>query len=73
MTVAEFDPWDADDSARVGMCFLGYLLRYFGRELRPSVAGYNCGRGAARLWWAGRSALPLETQGYVPKVLGGAS
>lgn len=70
MTLAEFDPWDADDSARVGLSFLGYLLRYFDRDPRPSVAGYNSGRGAARRWWDGRSGLPLETQRYLVKVLG---
>lgn len=70
MRLADFDPWDAEDSARVGLCFMGALLVYFRGELRPSVAGYNSGRGTARAWWEGRRALPAETVDYLRKVLG---
>jgi len=70
MNLADFDPWDAEDSARVGLCFMGSLLVYFRGELRPSVSGYNAGRGTARAWWEGRRALPAETVGYLSKVLG---
>lgn len=69
MTASEFDPWDPSDSARVGLCFMGYLLGYFGYELRPAVAGYNCGRNGAAAWWSGNRALPAETRDYLRKVL----
>lgn len=64
-----FDPWNVSDSARVGLSFLGSLLRYF-PDRRPAVAAYNCGLGRAARWYYGGESLPPETRGYVLKVLG---
>ena len=66
---ADYDWRDASDSLRVGMAYLGYLLRYFDYEHRPAVAGYNAGRDRASAWWNDGRALPRETVGYLRKVL----
>lgn len=71
MTMAEFDPWDANDSLRVGMAFLGRLLRRFDYQWRPASAGYNAGAWAAAQWWEEGRSLPRETTKYVKIVLGG--
>lgn len=68
--VKAFDWRNPSDSARVGLCYLGALLRYFG-DIRPAVAGYNCGRTRAARWFYGGEGLPMETRGYLVKVLGG--
>lgn len=70
MRLADYDWRDPGDSLRVGMAYLGRLLVKFRGELRPSVAGYNCGAYRASEWWSGRRALPVETSRYVAKVLG---
>lgn len=64
-----YDWRDASDSLRVGMAYLGSLLRYFDYEVRPSVAGYNCGRSRAAAWWCGDRSLPRETIKYMKEVL----
>lgn len=69
MSLEDYDWSDPSDSARVGMAYLGSLLAYFGREVRPSVAGYNCGRNRAAAWWSGARALPRETVRYLREVL----
>lgn len=69
LRVEDYDWRDASDSLRVGMAYLGSLLRYFDYEVRPSVAGYNCGRSRAAAWWSGARALPRETVRYLREVL----
>jgi len=58
------------DSLRVGMCYLGSLLRYFDGEHRPSIAAYNCGLTRARDWWFDGKPLPRETVRYLKGVFG---
>jgi soluble lytic murein transglycosylase-like protein len=69
MARKDYDWRDPSDSLRVGMAFLGYLLRYFDGEYRPSVAGYNAGRDRARDWWREGRPLPRETVRYMKGVL----
>lgn len=70
MTISEFNPWNSSDSLRVGMAFMGRLLHRFGYQLRPAVAGYNCGMFGAAEWWEGRRRLPSETREYLRRVIG---
>ena len=58
---------DAATNARLGVRYLGQLLRQFNGRLDLAVAAYNAGPGAVRK----RMAIPpyAETQGYVRTVL----
>lgn len=56
------------DSLRVGMCYLGILLRYFDGDRRPAIASYNCGLSRARDWWYNGRPLPRETVRYLKGV-----
>lgn len=67
--MTKFDPWNPSDSSRVGMAFMGYLLRYFG-DVRPALAAYNAGRNRSAAWWWKGRALPRETVRYVKDILG---
>jgi len=71
MRLEDYDWRDPSDSLQVGMAYLGYLLRYFDYEPRPSIAGYNAGRDRATAWWWDGRALPRETVKHIAKVLGG--
>lgn len=70
MRLEDYDWRNPSDSLRVGMAYLGNLLRYFRGELRPVVASYNCGRNRAAAWWNDGRALPRETARYMKLVLG---
>lgn len=70
LTLETFDWRNPGDSARVGMAFAGRLLVKFKGEFRPMLVGYNAGGYTASQWWAGKIALPIETQKYLKEILG---
>lgn len=61
-----FDWRNPDDSARVGIAYLGRLIRKYHGDLGKSVAAFNCGPGRVD---SGR-AWPNETKEYVLRILG---
>jgi len=63
----EFDWRNPDESARIGIGRLAFLLRYFDGDVGLSVASYNC--GIARL--ESSQPIPNETLVFLGRVLKG--
>jgi soluble lytic murein transglycosylase-like protein len=60
-----FDWRNPDDSAHVGVAYLGRLIRKYHGDLRKAVAAYNVGPG----WMDSGRPLPAETVEYQRRVL----
>ena len=72
------DPWDPQQNINGGTCYLSYLLYKYQYNKELALAAYNWGptymdnaiKAYGNDWNAIKPHTPLETQEYVPKVLG---
>jgi hypothetical protein len=65
--------FSSQELERVGQDYFNVMLNRYGGDKKLALIAYNMGPGAADKWLAkggDTSALPAETQAYVPKVLG---
>lgn len=67
MRLEDYDPKDIRDSARVGLAYMGWLLKRYHYDRRKSAAAYNSGPRATDRWIKGW-ALPIDTIGYLRDV-----
>ena len=63
------NPFDHQAALAASAVYLGELRTRFG-NLGLAAAAYNFGEDGARLWQAGKSRLPWETQDYVRSITG---
>lgn len=66
------DPYDVNQAADAAGKYLSQLIKQTG-SVEDALRAYNFGIGNVQKWKQGKKALPLETQQYVGKVLGGNS
>ncbi|NJM31039.1 MAG: lytic transglycosylase domain-containing protein [Rhizobiales bacterium] len=66
------DPFDHKEALSVSAQYLAFLRNKFG-NLGLAAAAYNFGEEGARLYIAGKSSLPLETEDYVQFITGRAA
>lgn len=73
-TAREFgiDPYDVNQAADAAGKYLSQLIKQTG-SVEDALRAYNFGIGNVQKWKQGKKALPLETQQYVGKVLGGST
>ena len=72
---APLDVWNPEHATFLAAAYLEWMLRRVGGDLRKAIAAYNWGIGhvtrvvqeRGEQWEA---ALPLETSGYLARVLG---
>jgi len=62
------NPFNANDSAIAGQCYLSYLLRKAAGDYPAALAGYNAGPWAIKRYKQ-LGSLPHETANYVLKYL----
>jgi soluble lytic murein transglycosylase-like protein len=63
------DPFDTRQNVRGGVRYFAQLLTKYGGDEAKALAAYNAGPGAVDKAGGDLTALPQETQAYVPKVL----
>jgi hypothetical protein len=63
------DPNDINQSANAAARMLHDLLNHYGGNMQAALAGYNWGMGNVDR--KGMGNLPMETRGYISKVMGG--
>jgi hypothetical protein len=66
------DPFDHKEALAASAQYLAFLRNKFG-NLGLAAAAYNFGEEGARLYIAGKSSLPLETEDYVQFITGRAA
>lgn len=67
MRLDDYNPKNIQHSARVGLTYMGALLKRYHYDRRKSAAAYNAGPWATDRWVKGW-ALPIDTIGYLRDV-----